>query len=244
MPNVNAGTFNGLIRSLDSDALRRGKQFEKIVKWWLTQDPLLSRDIKKVWLWDEWPGRTGPDTGIDLVALMLDGSLTAIQAKCFDQARDIPKSELDSFISAASPRKFAHRLLVASTDGLSSNARRALQDNNVIKVMRSDLEASLDIWPATFSSLGGSTTISKWGPRPQSNEGDKRRCSGPKKSLSRATNYGLRHRQNFDVALDHGTTQFDVNTRPSSISKPLVSDFIGMGTALKHDMVVPVCLLR
>jgi len=166
MPNVNAGTFAGLIESLDQDPHSRGKQFEKIVKWWLTQDPLRSRDIKKVWLWNEWPGHTGPDIGIDLVAEMLDGSLTAIQAKCFDPARDIPKSELDSFISAASPRRFTHRLLIASTDGLSSNARRALHDNNVVKVMRSDLETSLDVWPTTFSLLGDSTTISKWGPRP------------------------------------------------------------------------------
>lgn len=166
MHAVTDRTFGGLIESLDQDPHSRGKQFEKIVKWWLTQDPLLSRDIKKVWLWNEWPGRTGSDIGIDLVAEMFDGSLTAIQAKCFDPVRDIPKSELDSFISAASPRKFAHRLLVASTDGLSSNARRTLDDNQVVKVMRSDLEASFDVWPTTFSSLGGAATILKSRPLP------------------------------------------------------------------------------
>ena len=124
MSLVNTGTFEGLIRSLDSDPLRRGKQFEKITKWWLQNDPIHSRDVKKVWLWDEWPDRPGRDIGVDLVAEMRDGSLCAIQSKCFDMGRDIPKSELDSFVSAASTRTFKHRWLVASTDGLSANARR------------------------------------------------------------------------------------------------------------------------
>ena len=68
MSPVNTGTFEGLIRSLDSDPLRRGKQFEKIVKWWVQHDPIQSRNIKTIWLWDEYPDRTGRDIGIDLVA--------------------------------------------------------------------------------------------------------------------------------------------------------------------------------
>jgi len=160
-----AGTFDGLIRSLDSDPHHRGKQFEKIVKWWLQNDPIHSRDIKKVWLWDEWPDRPGPDIGIDLVAELKDGSLLAVQAKCFDSERDIPKSELDSFISAASPRKYGRRMLVASTDGLSANARRMLHDNHVTQVMFSYLDSLQEFWPSTFLSLGGPRTISKWGPR-------------------------------------------------------------------------------
>ena len=159
------GTFEGLIRSLDVDPHRRGKQFEKIVKWWLQNDPIHSRDIKKVWLWDEWPDRPGPDVGIDLVAELKDGSLVAVQAKCFDSERDIPKSELDSFISAASPRKYGRRMLVASTDGLSANARRMLHDNHVTQVMFSYLDSLQEFWPSTFLSLGGPRTISKWGPR-------------------------------------------------------------------------------
>ena len=165
MSFVAAGTFDGLIRSLDSDPHRRGKQFEKIVKWWLQNDPIHSRDVKKVWLWDEWPDRPGPDVGIDLVAELKDGSLVAVQAKCFDSERDIPKSELDSFISAASPRKYGRRMLVASTDGLSANARRMLHDNHVTQVMFSYLDSLQEFWPSTFLSLGGPRTISKWGPR-------------------------------------------------------------------------------
>lgn len=146
-------SFATLLSSLSSDALTKGKQFERLVKWWLTQDPIWSRKIKNVWLWDEWPDYPGRDIGIDLVAQMTDGSLCAVQAKCFDENRDIPKSELDSFISAASYRTFQHRLLVATTDGLSVNAKQMLADQHVVRVMRSDLETSLSVWPASIDQL-------------------------------------------------------------------------------------------
>jgi superfamily II DNA or RNA helicase len=166
MSPVTTGTFEGLIRSLDSDPLRRGKQFEKITKWWLQNDPIHSRDVKKVWLWDEWPDRPGRDIGVDLVAEMRDGSLCAIQSKCFDVGRDIPKSELDSFVSAASTRTFKHRWLVASTDGLSANARRMLRDNHVTQILFSYLDSLDGFWPASFDALGGTPTIVKASPRP------------------------------------------------------------------------------
>lgn len=163
---VNSGTFEGLIGSLDSDPVRRGKQFEKITQWWLRNDPIHSRDVKKVWLWDEWPDRPGRDIGVDLVAEMRDGSLCAIQSKCFDMGRDIPKSELDSFVSAASTRTFKHRWLVASTDGLSANARRMLRDNHVTQILFSYLDSLEDFWPASFDTLGGTPTTVKASPRP------------------------------------------------------------------------------
>ena len=166
MSSVNTGTFEGLIRSLDSDPLRRGKQFEKIVKWWVQHDPIQSRNIKTVWLWDEYPDRTGRDIGIDLVAEMHDGSRCAIQSKCFDPERDIPKSELDSFVSAASTRRYKHRWLVASTDGLSANAQRMLKDNDVTKILFSYLDSLEGFWPTSFDALGGKPTFVKASPRP------------------------------------------------------------------------------
>lgn len=162
MPSSN---FTKLIQSFDEDALRRGKQFEKAVKYLLQNDPKHKRKYKHVWLWDEFPERTGPDIGIDLVAKGHDNSLCAIQAKCFDPGRQIPKSEIDSFISAASPRKYAHRMLVATTDGLSVNARKTLRDNHVTLVLRSSLELLESFWPETFLSLGATRTISKYVPR-------------------------------------------------------------------------------
>jgi predicted helicase len=89
-------SFVALLASLSPDAHIRGKQFERVAEWWLTQDPIRSLNIKQAWLWDEWPERSGPDIGIDIDidTEMFDGTLCAIQAKCFDETRDIPKSEL------------------------------------------------------------------------------------------------------------------------------------------------------
>jgi superfamily II DNA or RNA helicase len=161
-------SFSALLASLSPDALTRGKQFERLVKWWLAQDPIWSRKIKNVWLWDEWPEYPGRDIGIDLVAEMTDGTLCAVQAKCFDENRDIPKSELDSFISAASQRTFQHRLLVATTDGLSANAKRMLADQHVVCAMRSYLESSLDVWPTSIEKLS-TPAQPKYSPRPHQN---------------------------------------------------------------------------
>jgi len=106
--------FRTLLSTLSADALTRGKQFERVTKWWLENDPIHSRQIEKVWLWDEWPEYPGRDIGIDLVARLLDGSLMAVQAKCVDESRSIPKSELDSFVSAASSSTFKHKMLLGT----------------------------------------------------------------------------------------------------------------------------------
>lgn len=166
-------TLAELLATLSPDAHTRGKQFEHISKWWLSNTPVKpfgEHTIEDIWLWDEWPDRPGPDTGIDLVARLSDGSLCAIQAKCIDESADIPKSQLDSFISAASTRIYTHRLLIATTDGLSANARRMLQEQHVIRVMRTELENSLSIWPDGIDQLTTPIAQPKWGPRPHQQE--------------------------------------------------------------------------
>jgi len=54
-------SFHELFDSLDPDPNVRGRQFERIVKWWLLHDPFYKGQIEQVWLWDEWPGRWGAD---------------------------------------------------------------------------------------------------------------------------------------------------------------------------------------
>ncbi len=158
--------FRTLLTTLSPDAFTRGKQFERVVKWWLENDPLQSRDIEKVWLWNDWPDRSGPDIGIDLVARLTDGSLMAIQAKCVDESRSIPKSELDSFVSAASPAIFDHKMLVATTDGLSANARQMIDDQRVTKIMLGYLETCIDAWPSSIDHLYEHPVQPKASPRP------------------------------------------------------------------------------
>src|SRR4051794_21608942 len=46
-----------------------GDHFERLMRAYLTTDPLYAERFEDVWLWQDWPGRgSQPDTGIDLVA--------------------------------------------------------------------------------------------------------------------------------------------------------------------------------
>jgi predicted helicase len=74
------GAFADLFNQLDTDDRVKGKQFERICKWFLTNDPVYEHELRRVWLWDEWPGRWGIDAGIDLVAEL---DVTAAIDKCF-----------------------------------------------------------------------------------------------------------------------------------------------------------------
>ena len=58
-----------------------GRDFELVCKWLLENVPKYRTKLRQVWLWDEWPGRSSRDIGIDLVAEARDGGLWAIQAK-------------------------------------------------------------------------------------------------------------------------------------------------------------------
>ena len=76
--------FDELISRLHADYPEeqlRGKAFERVCKWFLTEDPYYGQEFRNVWLWDEWPGRWGPDIGIDLVEETVTGNLVAVQAK-------------------------------------------------------------------------------------------------------------------------------------------------------------------
>ena len=76
-------TFAELRERLSDDKHEKGKQFERVCKWFLETDPRYSDRLVNVWLWDDWPGRWGPDCGLDLVAEDRDGKTWAIQAKCY-----------------------------------------------------------------------------------------------------------------------------------------------------------------
>ena len=77
-------SFEEFLNSLPTDNNLKGRAFEIATKWWLENDPIWSSQLKKVWLWESFPKKTGRDTGIDLVAESLDGDFLAIQCKAYD----------------------------------------------------------------------------------------------------------------------------------------------------------------
>lgn len=137
--------FGAVFDSLGDDANERGRNFELLCKWWLENDAAWRRKVSRVWLWKEYPQGSGPDIGIDLVA-EIDGVHWAVQCKAYSVDLSIPKREVDSFLSASATNNFAGRVLIASTDRLSTNARQIMSDLNVVFVNRSSLELSSVDW--------------------------------------------------------------------------------------------------
>ena len=78
-----------------------GGAFEQVVKWFLEKDPEYRLLVHPVWLWDQWPGRWGTDTGIDLVVEDHDGKLWAVQAKGYDADASLNYRDLPTFFAAA-----------------------------------------------------------------------------------------------------------------------------------------------
>jgi predicted helicase len=149
------GRLGDLLAQLDQDPGRRGRQFERICKWFLTNDPLYRHRVRRVWLWDEWPGRWGPDAGIDLVAEDRDGGHWAIQSKAYDDLRSVTKADIDKFLSESARAEISYRLLIATTNRVSHNAHRAIdaQEKPVSRLLLADLEAAQVDWPSSPAAL-------------------------------------------------------------------------------------------
>ena len=120
----------------------KGDRFERLMLGYLQTDPMYASLFKKVWMWNEFPGKKdlgGGDTGIDLVALTHDGDYWAIQCKCFQEGSAIDKPAVDSFLSTSSrtfrneelkTTHFAHRLWIATTNKWGANAEEAIKNQH------------------------------------------------------------------------------------------------------------------
>jgi predicted helicase len=129
-------------RSISFSERDKGDRFERLMKAYLLSDPKYAYKFKKVWLWNEFPGKQdlgGGDTGIDLVALTNEGDYWAIQCKCYQESSVIDKPSVDSFLSTSSrqfkgedftTQKFAHRLWISTTNKWGPNAQEAIKNQN------------------------------------------------------------------------------------------------------------------
>ena len=147
----------------------KGNRFERLMQAYLQTDAMYMYRFKNVWLWNEFPGRNdlgGGDTGIDLVALTVEGDYWAIQCKCFQDSSFIDKPAVDSFLSTSSREfkneeqqtiSFSHRLWISTTNKWSSNATEAIQNQNppVSCLRLSDLQQSLVDWDKLEKGIHG-----------------------------------------------------------------------------------------
>ncbi|MDP1653347.1 MAG: Helicase associated domain protein [Rhodocyclaceae bacterium] len=166
------GQFSDFYQSLDADPVKRGKQFEHFVKWFLKADPEWSTQVDQVWLWHEYPERWGADCGIDLVFRHKNGEHWAVQAKCYSPDYDITKHDVDKFLSESNRPGIEHRLLIATTDRIGGNAKQVCdaQDKPVIRFLLSDFERAALDYPANFGALPQAKRKARPEPRDHQNE--------------------------------------------------------------------------
>ena len=122
-----ANSFNIVLekyRKISFSERDKGDRFERLMQAYLLTDPKYSYRFEKVWMWSEFHGKSdlgGNDTGIDLVALTVEGDYWAIQCKCFQENSSIDKPAVDSFLATSSKEfkneelktvSFSHRLWI------------------------------------------------------------------------------------------------------------------------------------
>ncbi len=145
----------------------KGTAFEKLVTAWLVTDPVQAQRFQSVQLWSDWArsrGQDRSDTGIDLVGMLHDGGLAAIQCKFFDPDRRIQKSDIDSFISASAKHEFAERLVVETTDVPWSPNAEAMLRGQTIPTVRIGLRDLRDS-PVDWSLFAGTGDIARPEPK-------------------------------------------------------------------------------
>ncbi len=165
-------SFNKILdkyRKISFSERDKGNRFERLMQAYLLTDPKYSYQFKKVWLWNEFPGKKdlgGSDTGIDLVAVTHDNDYWAIQSKCFQETATIDKPAVDSFLSTSSREfkddnlrttSFAQRLWISTTNKWGSNAYEAIKNQNppVARINLTDLlDAPVD-WEKLEQGIHG-----------------------------------------------------------------------------------------
>ena len=160
-------TFREFIQSIQADG-NDGQAFEHFCKWFLLNDPYWKTQVDKAWLWDEWPERWGPDCGIDLIFNHKNGEKWAVQAKCYDEKYSVTKDDMNAFLTESNRAVIQHRLLLASTNGMSSNGERACagQEKPVTLYMLKDFEAAKVEYSSHISDLAAAAPKPKPTPDP------------------------------------------------------------------------------
>jgi superfamily II DNA or RNA helicase len=151
-------TFDQFYASMDTDKNVRGDQFEKnFVPWFLKTDPKWKSlvDHDKIWLWDDYPKRWGRDCGIDLVFQDKNGKHWAVQSKCFHPDNSIPKNEINKFFAESNDKRIHGRVLIATTDRISDNAKQMIerQEKQVVCFLLDNFRKSEVVFPASLRDL-------------------------------------------------------------------------------------------
>lgn len=132
----------------------KGTKYEAACVWFLDNDPYWSQRLSRVGTleqaldWEDCPIHDTQDTGIDLVAQ--DAGTEewwAIQCKCYDDEKPLPKSVCDSFYARASfDSEIDHYMIMTTAKGVSRNLKQQIDNSNTMVVDTAKMEASHLNW--------------------------------------------------------------------------------------------------
>ena len=130
---LSGGNLDGVLeaaRKASQNSTDQGQRFERLCRAALTAHDGTdgTQRFSRVWHWNEsWPHKKphdNVDTGIDLVAEQVDGTLAAIQCKFY--IGQVSTSAVDSFLAASSRPEFAARIIMTTGSGFQPHGRNKL----------------------------------------------------------------------------------------------------------------------
>lgn len=144
----------------------KGDKFEAACVFFLRSDPFWSKYLSRVGTleqarsWDDCPVRDTKDVGIDLMAQLANsGEWMAIQCKCYDSDKPLPKNVCDSFFAYALMHSGVDELMVmTSAAGPGSHLAKQLEGSACMFVDAAKMAASNIDWTPFIN--GGGTLLS------------------------------------------------------------------------------------
>lgn len=119
----------------------KGTKYEVACVWYLTNDPYWASAFERVGTleqalaWEGCPVHDTQDTGIDLVAQGADGAWWAIQCKCHDSEKQLPKGVCDSFFARAlGDPEISRYMIMTTAKGLARNLRQQVENAGAMVV--------------------------------------------------------------------------------------------------------------
>lgn len=132
----------------------KGTKYEAACVWFLDNDPYWSQRLSRVGTleealeWEDCPIHDTQDTGIDLVAQ--DAGTEewwAIQCKCYDDEKLLPKGVCDSFYARAlGDSKIDHYMIMTTAKGAAKNLKQQIDNTGTMVVDTAKMEASRLNW--------------------------------------------------------------------------------------------------
>ncbi|WP_420537612.1 DEAD/DEAH box helicase [Ferrovum myxofaciens] len=148
-------------RQIAQTQREKGTYFEKLILCYLKAEPKYRDLYQDVWMYEDWAhrqGRTGQDSGIDLVTEVRGtGEFHAIQCKLYAEDYKLQKGDIDSFLAVSGKTIFTHRVVFSTCLHWSHHAEDAIQ-GQLIPVSRIDL-ADLENSSIDWSQYQPDTTV-------------------------------------------------------------------------------------